>query len=71
MLTKSSIKTTYVPKNLSTGSQQYIFIKAKPLEMCSPCPLMHKVAASFYGEIEIIIVSLRVAHLIITYQLYI
>ena len=44
----------FLPQALDNTS----LIKAKPLGICLPCLLMQKVAVSFYGEIEIIAISL-------------
>ena len=52
-LIKSIVRIVYLktrPQALDSTS----FIKLKPLELCLPCPLVLKVAASFYGKIETI-----------------
>ena len=46
------------PKTLPQALDDTSLIKAKPLELCLPCPLVLKVAASFYGKIETIAVTL-------------
>ena len=56
-LIKSIIRILFL-KTLPHVLDSTSLIKAKPLEMCLPCPLVQTVVASFYGEIEIIAVSL-------------
>ena len=50
-----SLKLKTLSKVLNNAS----LIKIKPLEVCLPLPLVLKVSANFYGEIEIIIFSLH------------
>ena len=45
-------------KTLPQALDNTSLTKAKPLGICLPCPLMQKLAAGFYGEIEIIAISL-------------
>ena len=54
---KSIVRIVYL-KTLPQALDDTSLIKAKPLELCLPCPLVLKVAASFYGKIETITVTL-------------
>ena len=45
-------------KNSFTGCLYISYIKAKPLEISLPCPLVLKVVASSYGKIEAITITL-------------
>ena len=54
---KSIVRIVYL-KILSQALNDTSLIKAKPLELCLPCPLVLKVAANFYGKIETIAVTL-------------
>ena len=49
-----SLKLHSLSKVLNNAS----IIKIKPLEVCLPLPLVLKVSANFYAEIEIIVFSL-------------
>ena len=48
---KSIIRILYL-KTLSQVLDSTSLIKAKPLEMCSPCPLVHKVVTSFLVKLK-------------------
>ena len=54
-LIKSIVGIVYL-KTRSQALDNTSLIKTKPLELCSPRPLVLKVAASFYGKIETIAV---------------
>ena len=54
-LIKSIVGIVYL-KTRSQALDNTTLIKTKPLELCLPCPLVLKVAASYYGKIEAIAV---------------
>ena len=56
-LIKSIVRILYL-KTLPQDPDSTSLIKVQPLEMCLLCLLVQKVVVSFYGEIEIIAVSL-------------
>ena len=51
---ESSLEPKTLPQALDNTSRT----KAKPLELCLPCPLVLKVAVRFYGKIKTIAITL-------------